>query len=182
MGLKSFLVWQALTCVVVYCLEGECGDQLSWSYNNNQLSISGTGDMWDFSEDGSAGPSWLFEIPETDEYSVFIHGAVKSIGRYAFYQNKKVTSVQATSSLTSIGDFAFSGCSLTNFSFYNTNSNRFRGYIGKSAFSSSSLTSFAVTGIILGIDDNAFSDARSLSDVSITNQWIHKLLCVFFLC
>jgi len=168
MGLKSFVVLAALACAVVLGLEGDCGDDARWTYNNNLLDISGAGAMWNFTEDGSFKPSWVDFIPQTDKYEVRIHGQVSSIGSYAFYNNKQVTGVQVMNKLNSIGDYSFKECSLTTFTFSSSNSFLQRGYIGKYAFSKSFLTSFAITGSILGIDEGAFSEARNLSSVSIT--------------
>lgn len=111
---------------------GECGaqgDNLTWTFDvDGVLTISGTGDMMDWS---SSNVPWSGY--RVDAKNVVIGSGVTSIGDYAFYcfnqlpeltvpnniksignstfsSCEKLTDVVLPSSVTSIGDSAFYGC------------------------------------------------------------------------
>ena len=84
---------------------GECGDNLTWKYSNHTLTISGTGDMWDFS--GA-------EVPWNDlcgqVHTISLPTGMTSISNSAFFAFTEITSVNLPSSLISIGRSAFMYC------------------------------------------------------------------------
>ena len=84
---------------------GDCGDNVTWSLNTNTgvLTISGSGDMYDYSYESSA-PCY-----EHTDYisSVTIKNSVTSIGDSAFEGCKSITSIIIPDSVTSIGNSAF---------------------------------------------------------------------------
>lgn len=86
---------------------GTCGDDLTWVLDGNTITISGTGEMWDW--------EWSNPAP-WDAYresilAVVIEEGVTGVGAFAFYDCGKLTSVTFSESLTSIGIYAFSNCS-----------------------------------------------------------------------
>ena len=100
---------------------GQCGDNLYWSFNNNTLTITGSGDMWD------ERPWGLFD-EETKTIS-FPNG-ITHIGSSAFSGFINLASITIPNSVTSIGDYAFQGCSgLTSITIPNSMTG-----IGKSVF------------------------------------------------
>ena len=85
---------------------GECGDNLTWKYSNNTLTISGTGDMWDYSS--------FFDVPWIN-ISSYIHTikfpeGITSIGKYAFWACDKLASVDIPAAVTKIESSAFGYC------------------------------------------------------------------------
>ena len=96
-----------ITWVPVYP-SGTCGDNVTWSLDPSTgvLTISGTGDMWDFSDDYPGFYDYKDYIT-----SVVIENGVTSIGRFAFFELSKIASVTIPNSVTSIGDYAFEYCS-----------------------------------------------------------------------
>ncbi len=88
---------------------GECGDNLSWILNPNTgvLTISGTGDMWNWST-GNYAP-WYEDLRDNIK-SVVIGEGVTSIGDQAFYYCTEMTDVDIPDSITSIGSKAFYYC------------------------------------------------------------------------
>ena len=85
---------------------GECGDNLTWKYSNNILTISGTGDMWDYSS--------FFDVPWIN-ISSYIHTikfpeGITSIGKYAFWACDKLASVDIPAAVTKIESSAFGYC------------------------------------------------------------------------
>ena len=94
---------------------GSCGSSLTWRLGawksdqyNRALTISGTGDMWDYNSSGSNQP-WRQDRKFIDE--IVIESGVKSVGKGAFKDLTKLNKVSLPSSLTSIGASAFQNCS-----------------------------------------------------------------------
>ena len=94
---------------VVYAIWlAKCGNNLSWSLDGNNLTITGYGDMYNYSYGyGSpSDPPW-----GTGIRSVTLSDGITSIGRDAFFHCFELTSVTIPDSVTFIGDRAFYGCS-----------------------------------------------------------------------
>lgn len=83
----------------------QCGDNLTWSYGDGVLTISGSGDMDDY-EEGTA--PWL-EYKDSMT-KVVLSGAVTSVGAWAFTDYDGLTAVEFGDSLVSIGYRAFKSC------------------------------------------------------------------------
>ena len=86
---------------------GECGENLKWTYSDGKLSISGNGAMADYS-DGNNAP-WSKYIGEMTY--ITIGSGVTKIGSYAFNGCASVRTIELPSSLTHIGAYSFKGCS-----------------------------------------------------------------------
>jgi len=121
---------------------GECGENVSWYFDseNGQLTISGTGDMKDF--------SYYSNIPWREQYNdkiktVLIEDGVTSIGSNAFTECINLNQVSIGNSVTKIGYDAFRGCE--------------------------SLAEITAPDSVLTIDSYAFSDCTSLEKVSLGN-------------
>ena len=87
---------------------GKCGDNLTWRLDGNNLTISGTGDMYDYDERNDDTPPWYYYRDRITE--VVIEQGVTSIGKDGFWKLFSLTSVQLPSSLKSIGSSAFHDC------------------------------------------------------------------------
>ena len=94
---------------------GLCGDNLIWKLegagNDAVLTISGTGDMWDFSITGAynaqATPGAKKRPWKSSYRRVIISEGVTSIGNGAFLSNDRIYNLKLPSTLTRIGDEAF---------------------------------------------------------------------------
>ncbi len=88
---------------------GVLGSNLTWSITDGTLTISGTGDMADFTSSN---------IPWKDSYSsitsVVVEDGVTSIGDNAFNYHTSLTSVTLGKDITAIGTGAFDYCSKIN--------------------------------------------------------------------
>ena len=164
---------------------GKCGDNVTYSLDTETgvLTISGTGDMADYStyspfDDNNSVESVIIENGVTSigggvfEYctsliSVTIPNSVTSIGDSAFFGCTSLTSVTIPNSVTSIGDSAFYNCtSLTSVTIPNTVTS-----IGDSAFyNCTSLTGVTIPDSVTSIGRSAFSTCKSLMSVTIPNS------------
>ena len=79
----------------------QCGDNLTWSLQDGVLTISGTGDMWNYETYISLG---------SGASSIVVEEGVTSIGDNAFDHVRTITSVTLPASLRRIGTGAFHAC------------------------------------------------------------------------
>lgn len=95
---------------------GTCGDNLTWSLDSDgTLTISGTGDMWDYSHYGTPrNPApwvtmgqWNWENNTINK--VVIGEGVTSVGDEAFQYCNVISEVEFPSTLKTIGEAAFVG-------------------------------------------------------------------------
>ena len=91
-------------------MSGTCGDNLTWSFDEatGTLTISGTGDMTDYSYDSYSSAPWKSKWASIK--TAKISEGVTSIGDHAFDGCKNLTSITIPSSFTSFGDYAFDQC------------------------------------------------------------------------
>jgi hypothetical protein len=89
---------------------GTCGDNLTWEFDESgTLTISGTGDMYDYKENRPPWSSSETAVRHQTK-SVVIMPGVTSIGACAFYEFRSMTSVTIPDSMVSIGEQAFYFC------------------------------------------------------------------------
>ena len=115
-----------------------CGDNLTWTLTEDGvLNIRGTGDMYDYPGDVETPWSEYWDIIET----VNIENGVTSIGDFAFWGCSAMTEVNIPDSVTRIGVGAFSDCS--------------------------SLTGVEIPDSVTGIGAYAFSPCISLTEILV---------------
>ena len=146
---------------------GTCGDNLTWSLNteDSTLTITGSGDMVDYASYSSGRAPW-FSNRLLVRYLTLPEG-LTSIGNYAFQACSGLTSVTIPNSVTSIGNYAFSGCTgLTSVTIPNGVTS-----IGNYAFSvCSALTSVTIGSSVTSIGGHAFYGCTGLTSVTIPNS------------
>ena len=86
-------------------IDGTCGDNLTWTLTlpNGLLVINGEGEMEGFERDSRL-------IKKNKIKKVEIAHGITSIEDWAFSGCKALTSISIPNSVTSIGDYAFDGC------------------------------------------------------------------------
>ena len=106
---KKFLLFLLATVAgagTLFAESGKCGENLTWNLTGGVLTISGTGEMYDF-ENGSLTP-W-YDISSTIN-TVIINEGVTYIGASAFEHYENIQAINIPYSITSIGDGAFNWC------------------------------------------------------------------------
>ncbi len=162
-------------------------DNLTWKlYADGTLNISGTGAMKDYNSDDNRSPVYN----NSNVKKIVVEKGVTSIGKYAFYICKSLTSITIPDSVTSIGDASFRSCSnltsitlpdsvtsigdyafgfcvgLSSITIPDSVTN-----IGEHAFSScSSLTSITIPDSVTSIGDSAFYNCSSLTSITIPDS------------
>lgn len=94
-----------LTAEFAQTFSGQCGYDLYWKYAGHTLTISGTGNMYDYNENDMP---WLLFRDTTDV--VILERGITGIGDNAFNGFVKVGKIELPATLSSIGANAFAGC------------------------------------------------------------------------
>lgn len=165
---KLYQVKKSMTCRTVVS-SGTCGANLKWeiTYTNDEnsltLSITGTGDMDNYRYSSPLTPAEYIDKITSVEFP----NGLTSIGKYAFYQCKKLENVtfEAGSQLKTIGDGAFRETGLTSIEIPATVTE-----IGISAFcacSQLSTVTFGSGSQLKTIGYYAFDECESLTSIKI---------------
>ncbi len=144
-------------------VSGLCGKYVQWSYNlaSGVLTISGTGEMYNYSSNNAPWQEYKSEIT-----TLVIEDGVTTIGTYAFYSCEKLSTVTFSDSVTTIGDKAFYKCNgLISIYIPGTVTS-----IGQASFSvCDNLKSVIIGDGVTTISNGAFSFCETLTDVTIGN-------------
>ena len=109
---------------------GRCGDNLTWVFDSESvLTISGTGDMWDFDAGGGAwGPPWstpnlgnTFDLGADSIKKIVLEHGITSIGKYAFSGASNITELVIPDSVQTINSYALQACKSLTFRSYGFN-------------------------------------------------------------
>ena len=137
---------------------GICGENASWKLTNNGLlTISGAGDMYNYSSQSLA--PWIESGLEIKTVAI---SGITSIGKHAFENCSNLSSITIPNSVKSIRDYAFYGCSsLSSITIPNSVTS-----IGFSAFSNcSGLTSITIPNSVKYIAAVAFESCSNLKTI-----------------
>lgn len=174
--------------------DGKCGENLTWTLDDNgTLTVSGTGDMWNYDY---AIPEWSSDIKKKpgENYrdkitAIYINDGVTSIGGSAFSECSVLTSVTIPDSVTMIGAIAFSGCkalenitipdsvmrigsyAFNNTAYYNNDENWENGvlYLGNRLIKAkdSIAGAYSIRPGTISVEDSAFNYCKSLKSITI---------------
>ena len=139
---------------------GSCGDNLNWSLTEGVLTISGSGAMWDFTENEMA--PW-YELRE-EIRNVVLPSQLTHVGELAFYDCHRLTTVFFSDKVESIGSFAFASCEKLQMLDMGDGIKT----IGKSAFYGCwEMLAVRFPDSLQSIEEQAFYDCSSLTSIVI---------------
>ena len=142
---------------------GKCGDKITWSLKNGVLTISGSGNMYNYAT-FTNGHSPFYN--RQDITSVVIEQGVVKIGDCAFYGCSKLTGVTIPTSVMNIGRFAFAKCE----KIQKLSLHAAMKTIGPGAFSDcTELSSVGIPPTVSMIEYDTFRNCKALKSI-----YIHK--------
>jgi len=164
-----FVVGYLLMYNMAFAQGGTDGD-ITWSVENNTLTISGEGVIPDYGSIMLGSYFYVTTAPWGQYYwsitTVIIEKGVTGIGKNAFLGFAGVNSVTIPNSVTTIGGSAFNDCSnLPSISLPESVTS-----IGRSAFfNCKELTSITIPNSVISIEDLAFWNCESLRLITNLN-------------
>ena len=87
---------------------GQCGENLYWHYADGTLTITGSGEMQDYSSFGVTAAPW-YSVRDSIT-TIDLPQGQTSIGTNAFRLCRNIKHISITDSVTLIGDYAFASC------------------------------------------------------------------------
>ena len=146
---------------------GVCGDNLTWSLDDNVLTIVGTGPMYDYN--GMNDSPWAYYAQTITE--VVIGEGVTAVGNYAFSNCSSLLRAELPDTLKSIGMYGFHYCNqLTDIALPEGLET-----IGAMAFMNcDGLKSIVIPASVVSVGNSAFGACRFLKTVTIKSpeiQW-----------
>lgn len=154
---------------VIVAESGTCGANLTWNLTNGVLTVTGTGDMYDYS---LSSPQW--QPYESSINTVVIAEGVTRIGAFAFNYYTSIQNVTISNTVTSIGKCAFANTSISSIDIPNSVRE-----IGNGSFQSCEyLTSVVIGNSITSISNYAFSSCNAIR--SFTCKAVYPPVCYSF--
>ena len=110
-SLAVCLILSVCVCLMTFAADssGSCGEKVTYKLSNGTLTVSGTGAMNSYSENGVPWAPARSRITK-----VVVETGVTSVGYYAFADCPSLTSVTLAATVTDIGRFAFANCEKLN--------------------------------------------------------------------
>lgn len=104
---RTFTLTQDTTFAAEFAMDysGKCGDDLYWAYSNQEIKITGSGLMYNYTD--STMPWTLLR---DSIKTVRVGNNATSIGEYAFANTRKLAELQIGTGVEDISANAFAGC------------------------------------------------------------------------
>lgn len=138
----------------------KCGDNITWDYNNKTLTLSGSGDMYNYNtqydENNVINSDVLWHDAFDKVQRVVVNENITSIGDCAFACFNELTSVSLPSTLETIGNKAFPLCK--------------------------KLESIYIPEKVTSIGDNTFYKCLELTDVTLPSKLTAVPANMFYRC
>lgn len=149
-----------LICTVSANAQNKCGDNAYWTKNKTTLTISGSGEMYDYEK--SSPPEWKEFSKEITELK--FSSDITKIGAWSFEGFSRLSKISFGEKLTQIGERAFYNCSaLERLTFPKKLSK-----IGDGAFNScTSVKRIDMPDFLAEIGTSAFMNLPQLASVKI---------------
>ena len=153
--------WIGGTMTVMADTEGaeyRCGDNLTWTFENGVLTISGTGPMYDL--DKNTFHSW--EKHRLEVTKIIIEEGVTTLGYAAFSHFENLESIQLPNTLTHMGQAALQACYKLSAITLPENLQ----VLGEIVFDRcTGLTTITIPASVTKINDGAFNGCTALKEI-----------------
>lgn len=184
----QFYIGRLLTACFLFCvmailtpsafaeeISGECGVNANWTYSAGTLTITGYGELVDYS---SETPAPWYEFGDKIIHLNIADG-ITNIGDYAFHGCSSLLTLDLPDSVTSIGEKAFYECS----SMKLVNWSSGLKIIGRSAFERCwSIQNLYLPDGLVFIDDQAFWRCHGLRSATVPDSVTYFGEAVFAYC
>lgn len=173
-ALLAFLLCVGLFAFPASAAEGTCGDDLTWVLENGTLTISGKGEMYNYTEDSMA--PW-YESADLIQ-CIVVDDGITSVGDLAFYGLSNLNVVSLPSTVRTLGDLAFADCiKLVHIAISGVEE------IGWGCFyGCSSLVNLILPDGLRSIGDQAFYFCISLAGITVPESTVEFGAMVFTYC
>ena len=158
--LTAMLILGSIPAARAVDMNGQCGPNLQWSLSGGRLTITGSGDMSDYSEQNL--PPW-YDVREQILWLSLPEG-LTSVGNMAFYNCANLTAVSLPSTVRDVGDLAFCQCSGMTMLSLNTGLQSIQRYAFEQC---TALPSVRLPDTVTTIGYDAFSGCTGLTYVLI---------------
>ena len=154
---------------------GKCGENLTWQYDEitKTLTISGTGDMYSYNMTAGTGVTSLMIAPWRADESiknnlekVVVENGVTSIGSYAFYGCSSLKEVVLPESVTEIRSNAFYDCTMLK----TINIDKITKLWSNVFTGCDSLESVILAEGLAYVSSGTFSDCKGLKSLTISSS------------
>ncbi|MBR6801562.1 MAG: leucine-rich repeat protein [Eubacteriaceae bacterium] len=111
----AILIVVSILPTQVYAESGNCGENITWTFQDGVLTLSGSGEMYDYYanySDGRTKNPWDNIQIKAYLTEIVVGEGITGVGDYAFYSLSNVTKISLPSTLEKIGEFAFCGMKL----------------------------------------------------------------------
>jgi len=157
--------------------QGGTTGPLTWNISDDILTISGNGNMLDYTESGANRAPWAAYA--SSFHAVIVENGVKSVGNDAFSNLDNFTSISIPNSVTRIGAWAFYHCVALESVVLPSNLT----LLETGAFySCHSFKSIIIPDGVKTIADKVFTDCKTLTSVHIPNSVTNIGIWAFYLC
>ncbi len=138
---------------------GTCGNNMEWSLEDGILTITGQGEMTNFTSD--VGAPW--ETRKSQITEILIGKGITSVGSYAFYNCNNLRTVTLPDTLKVLNNCSFASSGIGQIELPDGLET-----IGDSAFNNSSLTSIEIPDTVTSLGQHVFAETHVLTSVKLS--------------
>ncbi len=153
---------------------GFCGANLTWNFSAGTLTITGSGDMYDYTKNSAP---W-YDLSD-DIIQISLPEGLSEVGNFSFYNCKNLSTITIPSSVTSVGESAFARCKelqIVNFG------NGIRTIENAAFMDCRKLKSINLPNTLISIGMKSFYRCESITSVTVPSSVTQMGVSVFAYC
>ena len=153
---------------------GSCGANLTWIFSAGTLTITGSGDMYDYTKNSAP-----WDDLSEDIIQISLPEGLSEVGNFSFYNCKNISTITIPSSVTRVGESAFARCKelqMVNFG------NSIRTIENAAFMDCRKLKSINLPNNLTSIGMKSFYRCESITSVTIPSSVTQMGVSVFAYC